>query len=120
MDMFHRERELCKLFESENRAFNITFTINSKEVIIYVRHSGHWDYQKGKLILNKLWGNFKLPVIGWENDCKVLNYQDILNNPRISVTEYIFSMRHFTYWKTMCEEFICYNNKYTVDVKERV
>ena len=46
MDMFHRDRKLCKLFESENRAFNITFTINSKEVIIFVRHSGDWDYQR--------------------------------------------------------------------------
>ena len=52
MDMFHRDRKLCKLFESENRAFNITFTINSKEVIIFVRHSGDWDYQKGNLFLS--------------------------------------------------------------------
>ena len=120
MGMFDRERQLCELFESENRAFKINYTINSKEVITYVWHNVDWDNEKGKLILNKLWEKFKLPVVDWENVCKVLNYQDILNNPQISVSKYVFTMRHFSYWKAMCEEFINYDNKYVADVSQRV
>ena len=47
MDMFYFERELCELFKSKNSEFEISFTISSNEVIIYVRHYGDWDYQKG-------------------------------------------------------------------------
>ena len=67
MDVFYHERQLCQLFKSENNGFDINFNINLSEVTILVRHSGNWDSQEGKKILNKLWENFKLPFIGWEN-----------------------------------------------------
>ena len=67
MDVFYHERQLCQLFKSENNGFDINFNINLNEVTIFVRHSGNWDSQEGKKNLNKLWENFKLPVIGWEN-----------------------------------------------------
>ena len=66
MDVFYRERQLCELFKSENNGFDINFNIKSSEVSIFVRHSGNWDIQKGKKNLNKLWENFKLPVISWK------------------------------------------------------
>ena len=72
--------------------------------------------KKEKKYLNKLWENFKLPVIGWENNCKVLNYKDI--NDDILISEYIFTMRHFNYWKTMADEFQIYNSKYVTEVEE--
>ena len=60
--------------------------------------------------------NFKLSVIGWENNRKVLNYKDI--NDDILIYEYIFTMRHFNYWKTMADEFQTYNSKYVTEVEE--
>ena len=62
-----------------------------------------WTVKKQKKNLNKLWENFKLPVIGWKNNCKVLNYKDI--NDNVLISEYIFTMHHFTYWKTMADAF---------------
>ena len=116
MDVSYRERELCELFKSENNGFDINFNFSSSEVTIFVRHSGNWNRQKRKKILNKLWENFKLPVIGWENNCKVLNYKDI--NDDILISEYIFTMRYFNYWKTMADEFQIYNSKYVTEVEE--
>lgn len=63
MAVFYQEKEICKLFKSENGGLDINFSISSNEV----RHNRNWDYQKGKLILNALSENFKLPVIGWGN-----------------------------------------------------
>ena len=111
MDVFYRERELCELFKSENNGFDINFNINSSEVTISVRHSGNWNSQKGKKNLNKLWENFKLSAIGWENNCKVLNYKDIIDD--VSISEC-----HFNYWKTMADEFQIYNSKYVTEVEE--
>ena len=116
MDVFYRERQLCELFKSGNNGFDINFNINSGEVAIFVLHYGKWDSQKGKSILNKLWENFKLPVIGWENNCKVLNYKDI--NGDFLICEYIFTMSHFNCWKTMADEFKEYNSKYVTEVEE--
>ena len=116
MDVFYHGRQLCELFKSENNGFDINFNINSGEVAIFVLHYGKWDSQKGKSILNKLWENFKLPVIGWENNCKVLNYKDI--NDDVLISEYIFTMRHFNYWKTMVDEFQEYNSKYVTEAEE--
>ena len=39
MVIFYREKELCELFRSENREFDINFNINSSKVTIFVRHS---------------------------------------------------------------------------------
>ena len=109
-DIFYRERELCELFKSENNGFDINFWIDSSEVVIFVRHSGkNWNVQKGKKILNELWRNFKLPVIGWEKNCSVLNYKDI--NDDVSISEYIFKMHQFNYYKTLTDEFQEYNSK---------
>ena len=73
MDVFCRERELYELFKSKNKNFTITFNINSGEVTIFVRHFRDWDSQKGKVILDTLLKNLTLPLIGWENDCKLLS-----------------------------------------------
>ena len=99
-----------------NNGFDINFNINSSEVSIFVRHSGNWDIQRGKKNLNKLWENFKLPVIGWENNCNVLNYKDI--NDDVLICEYIFTMSHFSCWKTMVDELQEYNSKYLTEVEE--
>lgn len=46
MAVFYQEKEICKLFKSENGGLDINFSISSNEV----RHNENWDYQKGKLI----------------------------------------------------------------------
>ena len=110
MDVFYRERELCKLFKSKKKEFTITFDINPQEVTIYVRHFRDWDSQKGKVILDKFWKNFKLPLIGWKNNCKLFNYKRFIDDEFIS--EYIFTMQKFDDWKIMDCDFLNYNNKY--------
>ena len=61
MVIFYREKELCELFRSENREFDINFNINSSKVTIFVRHSGSWDSQEGKK--------------NWISSGKTLSYQ---------------------------------------------
>ena len=72
--------------------------------------------KRKKKKINKLWENFKLPVIDWENNCKVLNYKDI--NDDVLVCEYILTMSHFNYWKTIVDEFQEYNSKYVTEVEK--
>ena len=61
---FVLKESFVNFLNQKNRNFTITFNINSQEVTIYVRHFGDWDSQKGKVILDTLWKNFKLPLIG--------------------------------------------------------
>ena len=107
---FYRERELCKPFKSNNKNFTIAFDINSKEVTIYVCHFGNWDSQKGKVILETLWKNFKLPFIGWKIDCKLLNYKGFTEDDIVS--EYVFTMRKLDFRKAIDIEFLNYNSEY--------
>ena len=113
MGVFYRERQFCELFKSENNAFDINFHINSDGVTIFVCHSGNWDSQEGKKILDEFWKKFKLPVIGCEDNCKVLDYKDI--NDDVLISEYIFFMRYFN-WKTNIDE---YNSKFVTKAKDR-
>ena len=93
------------------------FDINSKEVTIYLRHFADWDSQKGKIILERLWKSFKLPVIGWEDNCKLLNYKGFISDDFIS--EYFFPMQKYDYSKTMDSNFLNYNNKYISILSEQ-
>ena len=73
-------------------------------------HFGDWGSQKGKVVLNTLWRNFKLPLIGWKNDYKLLNYKGFIEDDIIS--EYMLTMQKFDYRKTLTSDFLNYNNKY--------
>ena len=110
MDVFCHERELSELFKSKNINFTITFNINSWEVTIFLGHFGDWDSQKGKVIWDTLWKNFKLQLIGWENDCKLLSYKGFIEDDIVS--EYVFTMRKFYFWKTRSIDFLSYDNNY--------
>ena len=112
MDVFCCERELCELFKSNNKNFTITFDISSEHVNIYVRHFGDWDSQKGKVILNKLWKNFKLPLIGSEDTCKLQNYTGFITDDIVS--EYMFTMQNVDFLNTQN-----YNNKYVLILTEQ-
>ena len=89
MDCFVPERELCKLFKSKNKNFEIQFKINSKEVVIYVYHLGEWTSEEGYVILNELFRNFKLSLLGWKDSCNVVNYKSYINNKCIFVNKCI-------------------------------
>lgn len=93
------------------------FDINSKEVTIYLRHFGDWDSQKGKIILERLWKSFKLPVIDWEDNSKLLNYKGFISDDFMS--EYLFPMQKYDYSKTMDSNFLNYNNKYISILSEQ-
>ena len=74
MDVFAHERDLCMLFlKIESNDCEIVFEILSKLVSISIFHTGSWNSVTGEFILNTLCKNFKLPIIGWKEKCKVLN-----------------------------------------------
>ena len=80
MDVFSRERELCELFKSKNSNKNqkVVYTIEANAVTISIFHKGSLDYKRMGFILNILWDNFKLPIIGWKQTCSIVRYKKIL------------------------------------------
>ena len=110
IDVFCWERELCKLFKSNDKNLTITFYIAAYDVQICVRHFGDSDSQKGEVILNKLWKILNFPLIGWNNKCKVMNCKGFLTDDIVS--EYVYTMKKFDFSKMQCAEFLDYNNKY--------
>ena len=104
------KESFVNFLNQKNRNFTITFNINSQEVTIYVRHFGDWDSQKGKVILDTLWKNFKLPLIGWQNDCKLLSYKGFIEDDIVS--QYVFTMEKFDFNKTQSNDFLNYKNKH--------
>ena len=69
MDCFKRERKLCMLFKTKETT--------PKLVSLLIFHAGTWNSVRDEFILNSFWNNFKLPLIGWKEKCKVLNYDTI-------------------------------------------
>ena len=104
------KESFLNFLNQKNKNFTITFNINSGEVTIFVHNFGDWDSQKGKVILDTLWKNFKLPLIGWENDCKLLSHKGFIEDDIVS--EYVFTMRKFYFWKTRSIDFLSYDNNY--------
>ena len=118
--MYFVEKESFVNFLNQTiKNFIITFYIAAYEVQICARHFGDWDSKKVEVILNKLWKNFKLPLINWNNKCKVMNYKGFLTDDIVSVTEYVFTMKKFDFSKTQCVEILDYNNKYIAILNEQ-
>ena len=95
MDVFCRERELCELFKSRKQKFHNH--LRHKLTRSYNLCTSFWrlDNQKGKVILDTLWKNFKLSLIGWENDSKLLSYKGFIADDIVS--EYVFTRRKFDF-----------------------
>ena len=49
MGVFYHETELCELFKSKNKGFNIRFNIDSKKVSIFVHHFGNWTDKRERI-----------------------------------------------------------------------
>ena len=103
---FVAKESFVNFLNQENRNFTITFDINSREVTSFWR----LDNQKGKVILDTLWKNFKLSLIGWENDSKLLSYKGFIVDDIVS--EFVFTRRKFDFWKTGSIDFLGYDNNY--------
>ena len=91
------ERKLCQLFKWKSKNFEIQLKVNSKEVLIYVCHLGDLASKQGEVILNELL-NFKLPLLGWKDSCKALNYKSYIDNRFI--LEYTFKMKKNWFFKS--------------------
>ena len=110
MVFFFVKESFATFLKSKNKNFEIQFKINSKEVVIYVYHLGDWISEQGEVTLYELWRNFKLPLLGWKDSCKILNYKSYIDNKPIS--EYTFKMEKFDILKVREPDFMSYNNEY--------
>ena len=110
-DLFHRERELCLLFEERNESehVSIRYPIDNSAVTIFVAHGNNYrDVEKERKTLNRLGKNFKLDFIGYLNECVVLRYFDH-DGP---LTEYNFPMVCFNVDNYHSPEFLNYLSDY--------
>ena len=113
-DLFERDRELCMLFikNNESEALSFDYSISNKSVDLVVRYNNqsHWDVEKGRENVNRLWRNFNLAFIGYKSNCVVLNYRTVHNK---FVTEYFFPMIKFNVENFHSKEFReNYSNEY--------
>ena len=77
-EVFEREKELCELFQcnDRNKNLDIDFNVSSKGFVIWVHYGNddHWDCKRGELILSCLIKQFKLHKIGYKEKPNVLRY----------------------------------------------